>query len=193
MCALTSRYRVKHPIGTGAFGTVIRGEDIASSCEVAIKFQGDPSASSSIANECAIYSRVSGAPGFPTVYESGCDNGRNYFVMDLLGDSIGQRFRASNGRFSLKTVLMLIDQMLTRVEYLHAKGFVHRDLKPSNFLIGLNSRSNQVYLIDFGLATQWATAETGGNRIFAGTPVYASVHAQFRRDPSRRDDLESLA
>ena len=38
---------------------------------------------------------------------------------------------------SLKTVLMLGDQMITRLEYLHENCFIHRDLKPENFLVGL--------------------------------------------------------
>jgi serine/threonine protein kinase len=43
-------------------------------------------------------------------------------------------------RFTLKTVLMLADQMIQRIEYIHSRLFLHRDIKPDNFLIGVGKR-----------------------------------------------------
>ena len=56
------------------------------------------------------------------------------------------------GRFNLKTVLSLAEQMVSRLEYFHSKNFVHRDLKPDNFLMGLGAQAHIVYLVDYGLA-----------------------------------------
>ncbi|KAK5201308.1 hypothetical protein LTR41_012172, partial [Exophiala xenobiotica] len=46
-----------------------------------------------------------------------------------------------------------MDQLLHRVESLHAAGYLHRDIKPENFLLGTGKHGNIVYMTDFGLAT----------------------------------------
>jgi len=76
-------------------------------------------------------------------------------VIELLGKSLETLFKERDRKFSLKTILMLGEQMLERVKFLHGKNFIHRDLKPENFIIGNENRSNKVYMIDFGLSKQY--------------------------------------
>jgi casein kinase I homolog HRR25 len=113
-------------------------------------------------------------------YGDECD----FYVMifDLLGPSLEDLFNYCDQNFSLKTVLLLADQLIPRVEYLHAKSYVHRDIKPENSLMGTGKFGNVVHLIDFGFAKTYQDPETHKHEAyhdklnFGGTPYYASVN-----------------
>ncbi len=97
-------------------------------------------------------------------------------VFDLLGPSLEDLFNYCGRRFSLKTVLMLADQLISRMEYIHSRDIIHRDIKPENFLMGISRRGNQVYVTDLGLAwSEYTTATSRRSRHLMGTPRYASL------------------
>ncbi len=61
----------------------------------------------------------------------------NVLVIDRLGPSLDDIFNECNHKFTLKTILMLADQMISRLEFMHSRSYIHRDVKPDNFLIGM--------------------------------------------------------
>lgn len=61
----------------------------------------------------------------------------NILVMDLLGPSLEDLFNFCSRRFTMKTVLMLADQMVGRIEFIHNKSFIHRDIKPGMIIFFL--------------------------------------------------------
>jgi serine/threonine protein kinase len=86
-------------------------------------------------------------------------------------------------KFSLKTVLLIADQAIARIEYIHDRGFLHRDIKPGNFLMGVDQQGNILYTIDFGLAKEFSLAESDRKyegRGFGGTSRYASINNHNR-------------
>lgn len=118
-------------------------------------------------------------------------------VMDLLGPSLEELFTECNKKFSMKTLLMLADQMIKRVEYVHSRRIIHRDIKPDNFTVGVDKNSHRIFIIDFGLAKKYMTSS--GEHVkyregkgLTGTARYASINTHLGVEQSRRDDLESL-
>jgi len=193
------KYRLGRKIGSGSFGDIYLGTNINTGEEVAIKLESVKTRHPQLAYEYKVYRILAGGVGIPNVRWFGREGDFNVMVMDILGPSLEDLFNFCSRKFTLKTVLMLADQMLARIEYVHTKNFIHRDLKPDNFLIGLGRRKlNQIYIIDFGLAKRYRDPRTHRHipyvegKSLTGTATYASINTHLGIEQSRRDDLESL-
>ncbi|KAK8899370.1 hypothetical protein M9Y10_001684 [Tritrichomonas musculus] len=197
-CVLGDQFIIRKKIGAGSFGEIYSGENIKTHRRVAIKFEKKDCEIPQLYYESKLYTILQGGPGIPSIYWYGNDENNNALVIDMLGKSLETLFKQCNSHFSLKTVLMLAEQMITCLEYFHQKNFIHRDIKPDNFVIGLGSKSNQVYIIDFGLAKKYRDTwnhqhiqfSTGNS--LTGTARYSSLNALKGSEQSRRDDLEAL-
>ncbi|KAK6915339.1 Protein kinase domain [Dillenia turbinata] len=188
------KFKLGRKIGSGSFGELYLGVNIQSGEEVAVKLTKHPQ----LHYESKLYMLLQGGTGIPHLKWFGVEGEYNVMVIDLLGPSLEDLFNYCSRKFSLKTVLMLADQLLNRVEYMHSRGFLHRDIKPDNFLMGLGRKANQVYIIDYGLAKKYRDLQTHKhipyreNKNLTGTARYASVNTHLGVEQSRRDDLESL-
>ncbi|KAH8743844.1 discs overgrown, partial [Diaporthe sp. PMI_573] len=80
-------------------------------------------------------------------------------VQDRLGPSLEDLFHYCGRRLSLKTVLLIAEQAINRMRYIHSKGDLHRDLKPDNFLLGDGRGGNILYTVGFGLAKKHLVAD----------------------------------
>ncbi|ODQ64278.1 kinase-like protein, partial [Nadsonia fulvescens var. elongata DSM 6958] len=196
---IANKYQIRRKIGSGSFGDIYLGVNIISGEEVGIKLENIYSRHPQLEYESKVYKALSGGTGIPFIRWFGTQNDYNALVMDLLGPSLEDLFNFCDRRFSYKTVILLADQLITRLEYIHAKSFIHRDIKPDNFLMGIGRRGNQVNVIDFGLAKRYRDAKSymhipyRENKNLTGTARYASVNTHLGIEQSRRDDLESLA
>ncbi|KAJ8558163.1 hypothetical protein K7X08_004929 [Anisodus acutangulus] len=192
------KFKLGRKIGSGSFGELYLGVNIQNGEEVAIKLESVKTKHPQLHYESKIYMLLSGGTGIPNLKWFGVEGEYNVMVIDLLGPSLEDLFNYCNRKLSLKSVLMLADQLINRVEYMHSRGFLHRDIKPDNFLMGLGRKANQVYAIDFGLAKKYRDLQTHKhipyreNKNLTGTARYASVNTHLGVEQSRRDDLESL-
>ncbi|XP_053435895.1 casein kinase I-like [Nycticebus coucang] len=194
------KYKLVRKIGSGSFGDIYLAINITSGEEVAVKLESQKVRCPLLLYESKLYKVLQGGVGIPHIRWYGQEKEYNILVMDLLGPSLEDLFNYCSRRFTMKTVLMLADQMISRIEYVHSKNFIHRDIKPDNFLMGIrhHCRLNQLFLIDFGLAKKYRDNRTGQHipyredKNLTGTARYASINAHLGIEQSRRDDVESL-
>ncbi|PYH99166.1 kinase-like protein [Aspergillus ellipticus CBS 707.79] len=193
-------YRVGKKIGEGSFGVIFEGTNLLNNQQVAIKFEPRKSDAPQLRDEYRTYKILVGCPGIPNVYYFGQEGLHNILVIDLLGPSLEDLFDHCNRRFSIKTVVMVAKQMLSRVQTIHEKNLIYRDIKPDNFLIGRPSTkaANVIHVVDFGMAKQYRDPKTKQHipyrerKSLSGTARYMSINTHLGREQSRRDDLEAL-
>lgn len=197
---LGRRFIMKQRISSGAFGEIYEGIDQTTNKKVALKLEKTKSNKIQLLGEEAkIYKDLQGFIGFPEFYWFGSQNPYNILSIELLDNSLEGFLNKCGGKFTLKTVLMLADQMISTLECLHRHYYIHRDLKPENFMMGVGDKRSIVYLIDFGLSKRYIDVKNDFTHIpyknhksMTGTARYASINSLAGVEQSRRDDMESL-
>ena len=192
------KLNLRKKLGSGAFGEIFLGKNIKLNEDVAIKLESTRTEDPKLFDEIKIYMVLQGGFGIPKFHWCGIQGGYFVLIMELLGKSTEDLFNYCNRKFSLLTTLMLIDQMISCIEYIHSQYFIHRDVKPNNFLMGRNLKKSQVYIIDFGISKRYYDPNTGlhipykDGKGLTGTARYASINTHFGIEQSRRDDIEAL-
>ena len=155
------KFRVGPKIGSGSFGEIFAGTNVQTGEDVAIKLELIKAKHPQLLYESKIYRVLQGGHGIPAVKWFGTEGDYNVLVIDLLGPSLEDMYNFCQKRLSLKTVLMLADQMLIRLEFVHSRSYIHRDVKPDNFLMGTGTRKHICHVIDFGLAKKYQDPRNG--------------------------------
>ena len=188
------KYQCIKKLGEGSFGKIY--EAIYKDEHFALKFENVNRNSNLLESEASIMAYLKG-PNIPFVKSFGTSGNYNILIMQLMGKSL-EEYINEKRTFSIKTVCLLGYQMINILEYIHNKHIVHRDIKPDNFVMGLDSLSKNLYLLDFGLAKKYRSSQTlihyqfVNRKKLTGTARYASINALKGFEQSRRDDLEAV-
>ena len=198
--AIADVFQIEDKIGEGAFAKVYRVLNKLDMKRYAAKVEPTDSPHQELYAEYKIIQRLlmdQNPLGVPKIYHYGVYSDSNVLVMELLGENLEKKLAEAGGRFSLKTVVMIADQVFKRLEFIHSKRILHRDIKPSNIVPGSGSASQTLYLIDFGKGKKFMDSsgkhiEPKSNKMPVGNLRYSSIFSDAGEELGRRDDLESV-
>ncbi|GLU22396.1 hypothetical protein SLE2022_384760 [Rubroshorea leprosula] len=173
---VANKFRLGRKIGSGSFGEIYLGTNIQTNEEVAIKLENVKTKHAQLLYESKLYKMLQGGTGIPNVKWFGIEGDYNVLVMDLLGPSLEDLFNFCSRKLSLKTVLMLADQMLNRIEFEGVR------MGSTSLIL--------VWLRSIEIPQQHNPYRE--NKNLTGTARYASMNTHLGIEQSWRDDLESL-
>ncbi|XP_012936158.1 serine/threonine-protein kinase VRK1 [Aplysia californica] len=128
-------------------------------------------------------------------------NEYRFLVMPRYGTDLQKLLDQAGGTFPAQVVFAVGLRILDALQYIHEKEYVHADVKAANILQGYHQGkilTNQVYLVDFGLAYRYTVGEVhkeykeDPRKAHDGTIEFTSRDAHKGVAPSRRADMEIL-
>ncbi len=176
---LGGRYRLVRLLGKGGMGAVFEAEHTLIGRRFAIKvllpglvaeagaverFQKEAQACGRLASDHVV-----------AVTDFGFVEGAPFLVMELLeGETLASRL-ARVQLLSAPVAVDLVQQACRGAQRAHESGVVHCDIKPRNlFVVRREDGSDQIRLLDFGIARLLGEAERRGLGRLLGTPSYMS-------------------
>ncbi|MCL7037546.1 hypothetical protein MKW94_000203 [Papaver nudicaule] len=187
-CFIDGKFKLGPKITSGRFFHLYSGTDIQTGQDVTIMLESVNTKIPWLLRESKLYTRLRGGWGIPNSQWFGVQGEYNALVTDPLGTSLEDLFNRCNRKFTLKTVLMLVYFLISRVEAMHLKGYVHRDIGPANFFIRnkQHSQNRKVLVIIF-------FPSTNSSQILGRLcSIFHTFDLFNLAEQSRRDDLESL-
>jgi serine/threonine-protein kinase len=191
---------VRSPLASGGFGAVYRVDHVTTFKPAALKvLHADLVATTTAVlrfeREVEVIRRIR-HPNVVDIFEAGTlDDGRPYFVMELLSGVSLEAFVRVRKRLPASDVFGILEPLCKTLAVCHEQSVIHRDLKASNiFLAETESGSRRVTLLDFGVAKlidDSAPGLTAPSRI-VGTPTCMAPE-QIRGEPATaRTDIYAL-
>jgi eukaryotic-like serine/threonine-protein kinase len=189
---LEQRFEVEDQVRAGGMGEVFRGRDRRSGQPVAIKVMSDSRDEGvRFSREVQLLAELS-HPGIVRYIAHGTTpSGAPFLVMEWL-DGEDLRHRLEREPLTVGESVALATRVAEALGTAHARGIVHRDLKPSNLFLP-DGRTDQVKILDFGIAHQTERTRLTRSGMMIGTPSYmAPEQARSQEIIDARADVFAL-
>jgi serine/threonine protein kinase len=184
-------YRIVGHLGHGGFAEVYLGEHIYLHRQAAIKVlstslsaQDQPG----FLAEARIVAHLR-HPHIVHVLEAGIEEETPFLVMTYAPHGTLRQRHPRGSVVPLATVVSSVMQIAAALHYAHQQKLIHRDVKPENMLV---SRSGEILLSDFGIATQAHSSRSQSVVDVIGTVAYMASE-QLRGRPCAASDQYALA
>ncbi len=201
---LPDRYAVLELLGEGGMGSVYKVFDSELQKEFAVKvlrkeLAEDHKAVKRFEQECKAASELNHQNLVAVYANDRTKSGLPFLVMDYIhGQTLGEIIKEEK-QLAVNRCLEIFSQTCEALLHAHKKGVIHRDLKPSNIMIVHDSGSDQVHVLDFGIAKIMASEGSGVTKtnltqtgdIF-GSPLYMSPEQCENNPQDARSDIYSL-
>ncbi len=188
-------YVIEKLLGKGGMARVYRAVDPNLNRTAAIKVidpavASDPEYTRRFRREAQAVAKLS-HPNIVGIYQFGVADEIPYMAMAFIDgvdmEWVIQDYRRENRWMSFDSLLRVVGQITSALDYAHSRGVIHRDVKPSNIMLTAEGRA---YLTDFGLVRDLAIPTLG--EIFGSPKYIAPEQAINSAKAVPQSDLYSL-
>jgi serine/threonine-protein kinase len=201
---VVGEYKVEQKIGEGGFGAVYKAVHPLIGKAAAIKvlnrqYSSNPQMVSRFISEARAVNQIRHRNIIDIFAFGSLEDGRQYFVMELLEGMPLDTYLKQKGRLSPAEAIPILRSIARAIDAAHGAGIAHRDLKPENVFLTFDE-DHGIFpkLLDFGIAKLLDTNTTAsdGPKTRTGTPMgtpyYMSPEQSRGKDVDQRTDIYSL-
>ena len=192
-------YKIGQLRAVGDHSEVFEGFNMHTMDRVALKMEYSRAAPS-VFREYEALKHLEGCIGIPLAYQVTNEGDYRILITELLGNDLGVYFEKCQGYFSIKTCMIIADQITSILEFIHERGFVYNDIKPGNICMGGENVRFNSHIIDFSMCHPYRGQDgnfldnpSNYENLYISQDIFFSPiasHEKKARYP--KDDIESL-
>ncbi|NUO52404.1 MAG: serine/threonine protein kinase, partial [Polyangiaceae bacterium] len=173
---MCGEYRLEAKLGEGGFGAVYRGVHPLIGKIAAVKvlhraYSSNPQIVSRFIAEARAVNQIRHKNIIDIFAFGRVEDGRHFFVMELLEGESFEDFLRRRGRLSIEEAAPFLRAIAKALGAAHAAGIAHRDLKPDNVFLAKDAEGQIVpKLLDFGIAKLMGEEQTV-HKTKTGAPI----------------------